>query len=330
LDPYRHITAFCLEHPWAITRAMLQTVAGILAARIAGRHASEEDLQAALKQRDKLPQPTGGAVAVIPIHGVLVPRGNLLSDMSGATSLDVLTGQIRDAVAMDAVKTIVLDVDSPGGSVAGASELAREIMKARTKKPVIAVAQYTMASCAYWLAAAATEIVAAPSAIVGSIGVYTMHQDLSKALEEMGIKRTYIFAGKHKVDGNETEPLTDDVRKQLQQRVDESYGRMVADISRGRGVPVSDVRSGYAEGNVVGADEALALKMIDRIETLDETVARVASVAPSRAMREAATDPTPSPLADTSQEPSQATDQDRVSDLAFRTQFERALFEMQL
>jgi signal peptide peptidase SppA len=288
---------------------MLGTVADILARHIAGRKFSPEELESArLTNRENLPQPGDkpGAIAVIPIHGVLIPRGNLLSQMSGATSLDVLTGQLREALANDAVKTIVFDVNSPGGSVAGASEFAREVLRARTKKPIVAVAQYTMASCAYWIAAAATEIVASPSALVGSVGVYTIHDDLSKALAELGIKRTYISAGKHKTEGNETEPLTDEVLERIKQRlIDPAYSRMTADISKGRGVALDVVRSGYGEGETLPADAALDLGMVDRIATFDETLQRVASVAPPRATR--------------------AASDDRVPDTVWRAQMETAL-----
>jgi signal peptide peptidase SppA len=314
---------------------MLSTIAGVLARHLAG-HAIPDDVKAALTQRERLPQPgeKPGAIAVLPVHGVLIPRGNLLSEMSGATSLDVLTGQLREAMATDAVKTIVLDVNSPGGSVAGASEFAREVMKARTKKPIVAVAQYTMASCAYWIAAAATEIVASESALVVSIGVYTIHTDLSKALAELGIKRTYISAGKYKVSGNETEPLNPEDEARIKRRlVDPAYARMLSDISKGRGVPLEEIRNGYGEGDTLPADEALTLGMIDKIATLEETIARVAAVAPSRDRR-AATDATPL-ITGTAQEllpdvPVAATAQDRISDAAFRARMKTALLHLQV
>ena len=237
---------------------MLRTVADVLARRIAGQTLTASELEAALTKRDRLPQPDTGAVAVIPVHGVIVPRGNLFSDVSGATSLDALRSQLQAALNAKAVDTILLDVDSPGGSAAGATEFARDVMKARTKKPVVAVAQYTMASAAYWISAAATEIVASPSAQVGSIGVYTIHDDLSKALAELGIKRTYIAAGKFKVDGNETEPLSASAREHIQGLVDATYDRFVADISRGRGVAKDDVKTKFGQGRMMTADDALS------------------------------------------------------------------------
>lgn len=327
MDPYRHVVAFVLEYPWALTRPMLETVAEILARRIAGDRALDPDVEARLRSREKLPQPSagGGGVAVVPVHGVLIPRGDLFSEMSGATSLESITANLREAAQSEAVAQIVLDVNSPGGSVAGATELAREILKVRAKKPVIAVANYTMASCAYWLGAMATEVVASPSAAVGSIGVYTIHDDLSKALEERGIRRTYIATSGKKVLGNETEPLSDEARAMFAKRIDEHYSRMTADISKGRGVSVEDVRKKYGEGATVGADEALSIGMIDRIETLDQTIARLSAAAPrsgAKAERVAG---------DTSQDsPRASTDQDRLSDARFRARFEQSVLELGL
>jgi len=305
---------------------MLGVVADVLARRIAGHTLTAAELDAALTKRDRLPQPDTGAVAVIPVHGVLVPRGNLFSDVSGMTSLDKLRSQLQAALNSEAVDTILLDVDSPGGSAAGTTEFARDVMKARTKKPVVAVAQYTMASAAYWISAAATEIVASPSAHVGSIGVFTIHDDLSKALAEVGIKRTYISAGKFKVDGNETEPLSASALEHTQGIVNTVYDRFIADISRGRGVSKDDVKTKFGQGRMMTADDALSAGLIDTVATLEETLARLTS-APSKSRdARAATDP-PALEEDTSQEPAQrATDQDRPG-ARWRARIEQQLLE---
>lgn len=324
---YEHVLSFALEHPWAVTRPMLAVIAGILGRRVAGLKASEEEIAAALVNRKNLPQPVeGGSVAVIPVYGVIAPRANLLSDMSGGTTFQTLTGQLHEAMANKAIKTIVLDVDSPGGSVAGATEFARELLRARTKKPVIAVAQYTMASAAYWIGAAATEVVAAPSALVGSVGVLTIHNDISAALADLGVKRTYISAGKHKIDGNEAEPLSAVAAADIQAKVDEAYSVFVGDISKGRGVSVAEVRSGFGEGRIVSAAEALQLGMIDRIATLDDTLARVLSGAAAPDARAARTPSIP----DTTQEPSPATVQDRAADAHWQNAVYGALLELEL
>ena len=163
--------------------------------------------------------PTGSGIAVIPMHGVLAPRMNMMSDMSGGATFEDATAQLRDAVADTTIGTIVLDWDSPGGSCAGATEFAAEVLTARKVKPVIAHANFEMCSAAYWIGACASEVIAAPSAFIGSIGVYTIHEDLSEFLAQLGVKLTYISAGKFKVDGNEAEPLSDHARERMQANV---------------------------------------------------------------------------------------------------------------
>lgn len=327
-DRYAHVLAVVFSHPWAIEAETLSTVADILARRIAGQDPVRADIEAALVKRDRLPQPvSGGGVGIIPVHGVIMPRGDMLAESSGAVSLDALSGQLRDALANTAVKSILLDVDSPGGNVAGLTEFTHEVMRARTKKPVIAHARYTMASAAYGLASAATEIVASPSSSIGSIGVMNIHDDMSAALEKLGIKRTYITAGKYKAAGNETEPLTAEHEALLKARVDEAYGMLVADISRGRGVPISAIRAGYGEGRTVSAQEALSLGMVDRIATLEDTLARL-MVSPPQAGARAATQ-LDAPL-DTAQEPVTVTAQDRADDAHWQNAATRALLELDL
>ena len=99
-DRFQHVTAFACEHPWAIQPQMLEVVAEVLARRIAGQRLSAEELTARLQDKTKLPQPdVDGSVAVIPVHGVIVPRGNMLDDVSGATSLDSLSAKLSAAMS---------------------------------------------------------------------------------------------------------------------------------------------------------------------------------------------------------------------------------------
>jgi len=321
---YAHVMSFAIDHPWAIDPAMLPVLAGILARHVAGV-GSQAEIAAALVNRANLPQPRAGSVAIIPVYGVLAPRMNMMSEMSGGTTFEKLTSQLREAMADKTVKTIVLDVNSPGGSVAGNAEFAREVMKARTKKPIIAQAQYTMGSAAYHLSAAATEIVAAPSARVGSIGVYAIHDDMSKALADLGIKRTYVSAGDGKVDGNEAEPLTDTARARMESSVADAYNQFVANVvhGRGAGMTAEKVKKDW-KARVYGADEALSIGMIDRIGTLDETLSRILSASSDAADQRVAYDFHSTD--DTAQEPATVTAQDRQAD----ADLERQLLEMQL
>jgi signal peptide peptidase SppA len=132
-----------------------------------------------------------------------------------------------------------------------------------------------MASAAYWIGSAASEVVATPSAMVGSVGVVVVHMDESKALEMLGVKPTFITAGKYKAEGDPAQPLTDAARERLQEMVDQYYAAFVGGVARGRGVPVAEVRTSYGQGRLLTAREGLAAGMVDRIATLDETLGRV-------------------------------------------------------
>jgi signal peptide peptidase SppA len=314
------VLSLALE-PWAITRPMLGIVAKILGRRLATDPLAfdEEDFE----RRPAVPNREARGLAVIPIHGCIAPRMNSLSNISGGATFEQAGLALREALAMDDVRTIVLDIDSPGGSVLGASEFARQVMAARTKKPIVAVANYQMCSAAYWVGACATEIVAAPSAMLGSIGVYTIHEDLSKSMEQDGIKLTYVSAGKYKVDGIAGEPLTESAEARMTAHVNAHYDRFVGDVAKGRGVTDAAVRSGYGEGAAVNADEALAAGMIDRIATLDETLVRFLGSAPSTFALRATAD-VPLPSADTPLEPP-APGHDRARALR---DAERAFLEM--
>ena len=208
----------------------------------------------------------------MPIVGTIAHRANMLAESSGGTSVQAMTQQFRALVNDPSISAIVLDVDSPGGNVAGIQEFAQEIYQARRSMPIVAVANSMMASASYWLASSASEIVATPSSTLGSIGVIAAHEDASKYLDQQGIKMSLITAGKYKGRNNPYEPITEEGRAALQKRVDETYATFTRTVARNRGVKVDDVRTGFAEGDVVGAEEAVKLGMADRVATIESVV----------------------------------------------------------
>jgi ClpP class serine protease len=105
--------------------------------------------------------------------------------------------------------------------------------------------------------------------------VFTYHVDYSQAMEEMGIKVTYIAAGKYKVEANPDEPLSDEARDHIQGLVDADYDLFIADVGRGRQVSAATVRSDFGQGRVLTASDAKAAGMIDRVATADETIRRL-------------------------------------------------------
>jgi signal peptide peptidase SppA len=275
-----------LTTPWALMPERLQAMSGILTRWSAGEPPSDETLFQVNTDRvlrDTRKQmaaaSTGTGIAVLPLYGVVTQRGNMVDDISGpgSTSTQQFTSVLRQMLADDTVGQILIDIDSPGGSVYGVSELASEIVKARAQKPVIAVANSLAASAAYWIGCSASEFYVTPGGEVGSIGVWQAHFDYSKALEEEGVKPTLISAGKFKVEGNPYVPLDEQAQAFMQSRVDDYYNAFVEAVAVGRGVSISDVRDGMGEGRVLGADAALAMNMVDGISTFDEVLAKMQS-----------------------------------------------------
>ena len=234
-----------------------------------------------------------GAVAVIPVMGVLMQRPDAFDEWLGlslGTTYQRFVDAVRRAVADETVKAIVLDVDSPGGDAMGCAEAFEAVFAMRGAKPIIAVADTLMASAAYFLACAADEIVASPSSLIGSIGTIMTHFDMSGMAEQDGVKVTLITAGEHKAAGSQWLPLDDATTKLLQGTVDDFYGQFVAAVAKGRDVRASVVRGGFGQGYVVNAKDAVSLGMANRVGTLRETLARlgVADVAAGRPARNAA------------------------------------------
>jgi signal peptide peptidase SppA len=211
-----------------------------------------------------------GSTAVIPITGTISRRMNLFSEISGGTSIDLLQRDISAALKDDSVEAIHLMIDSPGGVVNGTKELADLIYANRGVKPIKAFVDGDAFSAAYWLSAAADEVIAFDTSMVGSIGVIMQHIDVSKQNEQQGIKKTTIFAGKYKNVGNGDEPLSKDDEKYIQALVDKTYAVFVEDVAKFRGVEVSDVLENMAEGKVFTAKDALDAGLIDRIGTWEE------------------------------------------------------------
>jgi signal peptide peptidase SppA len=155
------------------------------------------------------------------------------------------------------------------------AELASEIVKAQAQKPVVAVANSLAASAAYWIGCSASEFYVTPGGEVGSIGVWQAHFDYSKALEDEGVKTTLVSAGKFKVEGNPYVPLDPKAQAFMQSRVDDYYNAFIQAVAVGRSVTVDDVRNGMGEGRVLGADAALAQRMVDGIASFDDVLARM-------------------------------------------------------
>ena len=286
--PLPHVRA-AIGSPWAILPEHLVTIRNIVA-RHAGLTVIEGgDLTAdergalahdAAKHRHR--RAGTGAIAVLNLFGVIAQRMNMIMQSSGGTSTELFGAAFRQAVDDPKIGAIILNVDSPGGNVAGVGELAREIFNARGDKPIIAVANSMAASAAYWIASAADELVVTPSGQVGSIGVIALHENVSGMLEQAGVETTLISAGKFKTEGHPFGPLDDEATAAVQESVDDYYDQFVDAIARHRGVRAARVRGGFAQGRMTSAARAVDFGMADRVATFDETLARFGAGAPAR------------------------------------------------
>lgn len=207
-------------------------------------------------------------VAVIEVTGTLVHRGDYIGESSGTTSYEGLAAQIAAAAADPTVKGIALEIDTFGGEVAGAFDLADAIRAVRAHKPVRAFVAESALSAGYVLAAQADRIVLPRTGEVGSIGVLTIHADYSQRLADEGVAITLIHAGAHKVDGNPYEALPDDVRGDLQLRVDQARELFAQTVGAGRGRRLSAQAALASEARVYQGAEAVAAGLADEVGDL--------------------------------------------------------------
>jgi signal peptide peptidase SppA len=290
---YSRVLRAITERPWNIRRSTLDTMCAIVAARISGVELTKDEIQARLKT-EAAARPTQqiiGTVGVIPVFGVLAQKMNMFLDISGGTSYQQLIKQFREFRDDPQVKAIVFEHDSPGGEVFGLVEAAEEIFAARDTKRLIAVVNPLCCSASLFLACACSEIVITPSGEVGCIGTIMCHTDYSKQNEMIGIDPTYIVSSPYKAEGNPDEPLGDDALAYLQSQVD-SYGDQFEKfVAKGRNVPVSKVKSDFGQGRVLMARDALKAGLVDRIATMDETIAKLVGRRSAVAGAAAATSP---------------------------------------
>ena len=278
------LVAEYLATPWALMPERLSAVTAVIARWSGDTRASDEvmhsvaaDRNARDARRQSNVSNSGGGIAVLPLYGIVTQRGNMVDDVSGpgTASTQQFSNILRAALQDETVSQILIDIDSPGGSVYGVAELADEIVSARAQKPVVAIANSLAASAAYWIGCSASEFYVTPGGEVGSIGVWQAHQDYSKAMDEAGVKTTLISAGKFKVEGNPYAPLDEEAQGFMQSRVDDYYAAFTKAVAKGRGVPISQVRDGMGQGRVLGADAALASSMVDGIATFEDVVKKM-------------------------------------------------------
>jgi capsid assembly protease len=248
---------------WAIIPEKLDAIHQVLA-----NHANGKKIEYEADQKPAAPYQVIDRVAVIPIHGVIAKRMNMMQQFSGGVSTEIVGRDIKAALDDPDIISILLDIDSPGGTVDGTEALAEMVFQAREVKPIVAFANGMMASAAYWIGSGAQTIITNETGDIGSIGVVQAHYDYSEANEKAGVTQTYIYAGKYKTIGNDSEPLSKEGKAYIQAGVDYIYSLFVESVSRHREVTIAEALK-MAEGRIFIGKQALEVGLVDQIGNFD-------------------------------------------------------------
>lgn len=268
-----------LTSPWAIVPEKLLEIQNIYATHLRGDKidlkAVEARIGADLKHK-RIPYENRGGVGIVTIEGVLARHMNLMMQISGGTSTDLALRDFEQALGDQRAESILILMDSPGGTVDGTQDLAEAIYGARGQKPMVTLATGMMTSAAYWIGAAADRLlISSDNTIVGSIGVVATHVDVSRHEEMLGLKTTEITAGKYKRIASQFGPLSQEGRASMQEMVDQIYTAFVHDVAAYRGRTVDAVLSEMADGRLFLGHAALAVGLVDGFATEQDTVRRL-------------------------------------------------------
>lgn len=287
MQPLPHLATRIFDTPLLIAPQKLEVILAVLAPRL-GLDAPPTAAVVATSDRGrrKSYEVTPDGIAIVPIEGTLVHKSYGLDALSGLRSYTDIQAEIEDAATDPAIKAILLDINSPGGEMAGAFDVADTIFAARSAKPLFAVANNDAFSAAYLLASGADRIYVSRTSGVGSIGVIVSHLDVSANDEKMGYKYTIIYAGSHKADLQPHTPLSDEARAVLEAEVARTYSLLVSSAARNRGLPESAVRG--TEAALYFGNDAINARLADRLGTRQDALADLRALIATRNTNRAA------------------------------------------
>lgn len=247
---------------WAITPEMMGTMADI--ARESRKTCDAIAREMGKDMKDANAASIRDGVAVIKVSGPLFRYANLMTRICGATSYELLAQDFNKAVQNPNIKGILLDIDSPGGEVNGCSELSDMIYQARGTKPIIAYASGACCSGAYWIASACDKILAADTAILGSIGVVSIFE---KDDEDKTIEIVSSQSPNKRPDIN-----TEEGKAKIQARVDELAEVFIAKVARNRGITAVDVVKNFGAGDVSVGQYAVRNGLADGLSSFEDII----------------------------------------------------------
>ncbi len=254
----------CLTQIWAITGDALDMIAAHV---VSAAQSALAPFSVDSRDPKNIDIRVVDGIAIIPMTGAIAKDHGWMSYYSGREFSGYLgiREKVEKALLMPNVKTILFNVDSPGGTVDGCKECADFLRAASEKKPIYTYVDGSMMSAAYWLGSVGKVIAAPETAQIGSIGVRTLHSDWSEYDKNMGIKYTHITAGKYKAIPNSDEPLSKEALDYVQSSLDQTYAIFVADVAGNRGIDSKKITD--LEAKVLLAGPAVEAGLIDRIES---------------------------------------------------------------
>ncbi len=284
VSAYPHIAEQVFGRPLLIQQAAMEAVLHALAPRMGFQAQGQApELRPLMASNASMLGMTSGTyaeggyyvmpdgTALVSMVGKMTNRLALMDAISGGmTSYASIERALAAALNDRDVTRIVLEVDSPGGTVAGAFDFADRIYESRGSKPIIAAPSEMAASAAYLVASAADEIVVPQTGMVGSVGVVIALLNREKAMAKAGLAMTYIYAGDKKVDGNPYQALPDRVRAELQDEINDTYSLFVDRVAKYRRMSADAIRA--TQAGMFTGQKAIDAGMADRVDSFANVV----------------------------------------------------------
>lgn len=263
---------------WAIEPGMLAEIQAIYATHMRGEKIDVPAIEArlgrplSLDQQDYVVEP--GGVAVLRLSGVMAPKANLFSQVSGGISTQMATRQLESAVADARVRSVLIAFETPGGNIIGVPEFAHAIFALSQEKPIVVHTSEKLMSAGYWSGSAANALyISGPVVEVGSIGVVVDRSYNPNA----AVQQEHITAGKYKRIAKANEPLGAEARGIVQADVDYVYTLMVDDVALFRGATSEQVLEHMADGRVFRGQQAIDAGLVDGVSTFDALLESMAT-----------------------------------------------------
>ena len=275
---YSHIAQLAFNVPLLATAQIADTVATFLQNKIAGSSidhvGSGQQISAGDVTSIALGSPENGeSIAVIPVHGILVPRRFAIEACEEIMSYELLRTQLTKALNDDGVSEVILDVNSGGGNAQGAFEIAEFIYQSRSIKPIRCIVNFNAFSGAYLIAAACSEIIVSDTSGVGSIGVYTKRLDLTQHYQEQGVKIHSFYRGARKIDFHPDTELSEDERANIEKNMESTYQKFVSVVAKYRGLSVEAVIA--TEADCFEGPQSIELGLADRLATPQDAINQI-------------------------------------------------------